>query len=161
MMNGITVIEKEEQFSPAITRFNYREALEVAAEGGLSTEIALAMGCPVRRYNELLHKDAAYAGAMKRARAQGYELRAEKMLTIRQDNPTVDIKELELEFKINQWFLSKMHAAVFGDKLALTVEHVDVLGAMSDARSRVAKVINSVPEPEIEDAETEDVDPFS
>lgn len=153
--------EDTERFGPIVRQFDYNSALAVAADGGLSKDIAFALGVGVRRYNDMLYKDAAFAGAMKRARAQGYELRAEKMLSLREDNPNVDVRELELELKINQWFLSKMHAAVFGDKLALTVEHVDVAGAMAESRARVAHIINQTPDSGIEDAQVEDIDPLS
>lgn len=151
----------KDQFSPAVMRLNYDGALGIAEKGALTEEIAFELGCSQRTYYRLLDRDAAFMAAIKQARARGYEARAEKMLTLRADNPTVDVRELELELKINQWFLSKMHAAVFGDKLALTVEHVDVAGAMAESRARVAHIINQTPDSGITDVEVEDIDPLS
>lgn len=123
-------------------RYNTIGALECAATGGTAKEIAAAMGCSVTQLFREERKHAAFAQAIKQARAQGYLIRGESLLTIVEDNPNADMKELELKSSNIKWHLSKVHASVFGDKLALQVEHVDIRGALEEARSRVPRVVN-------------------
>ena len=127
--------------------------LRCAAEGGKVKDIAKALGCHVDTLRVLRDKDASFATRLKRAREQGFEYLADQMLSLHEDYPDADWNELRLRFETTKWYLSKMHAAVFGDKLALQVEHVDIRGALEEARSRVPRLVNPVLLPPV-------VDPF-
>lgn len=121
---------------------NVEAALDKAAEGATVREIADALGCSMRNYHRYLESSASFAQAIRQARTNGFNLYADETKTLIKDSPFADIDELRLEFDIRKWYLSKMHSSVFGDRLAVSIEHVDVSGALQDARSRVPKLIN-------------------
>lgn len=137
-------IDTVEYFPGLSERYNTTAAIEAAESGAITREIAEAMGCSIRSLNKYERVHAAFGPAMKQARAQGYLARGETLLTIVKDNPNADIRELELTSNNTKWHLSKIHSSVFGDKLALHVEHVDLRGALEAARSRVPILVNPV-----------------
>lgn len=132
--------------NPEITldQLDIETGLEVASEGKYTRDIADALGISVRQYNRLLRKHPDFERAMVQARAQGMHILAEKLATLVEDHPITEIEDLRLMFDTKKWHLSKVFPSVYGDKVAIQVEYVDVAGAMNAAKERALKVINPI-----------------
>lgn len=115
-------------------------ALDVAATGQPLKYVAAVLKCSTKHLFRLTERDAVFKQSLLQARIWGYYCIADEMLTIADDYKDTDPQFTRVIIDGKKWFLSKMHPAIFGDKVAIQVEHVDLKGALLDARTRVISV---------------------
>ena len=139
-----------------VERVNIPAALEIAAQGGKTVDIAAALGCSVGQYCKLKRNHPDFAQQIDQAREQGYILKAELLETLVEDNPLASVDELRLQFDISRFLLSKMYPAKFGERMTLAVERVDIQGAMAEAKARASAAQRVIAPSVIELA----IDPF-
>lgn len=120
-------------------------ALDLAANGAPIKEVAASLGLSQLMFAKLLQRDPVLAGRMRQARELGYITRAESLSTEAKLNTYGDVNHLRVVIDTEKWLLSKLHPAVFGDKIALQVETVDVSGALKEAKER-AQIIDITPQ---------------
>lgn len=121
-------------------------ALDLAANGAPIKEVAASLGLSQLMFAKLLQRDPILAGRMRQARELGYITRAESLSNEAKSNVYGDVNHLRVVIDTEKWLLSKLHPAVFGDRIAVQVETVDVAGALNDARNR-AGLIDVTPKP--------------
>lgn len=124
------------------SHLNFNGALEHAAKGASLKDIASILGCSVRIMMAILKKDPIFKRDLAQAREIGFTARAEELREIVADNVWGDANHLRVMVDTEKWILSKLHPAVFGDRIAVQVETVDISGAMKEAKERTLKVIN-------------------
>ena len=118
--------------------YNREAALDLAAMGRPITQIASTYGSKnVRTIWSHLKKDAVFKEARSQARECGYFVVADSILTIHEEFPEANPVLLRVISENRMWWLSKLYPSVFGDKIQVQVEHVDLKGALSEARTRV------------------------
>jgi hypothetical protein len=120
------------------------EALDVAATGLPLRHVAKVLDCSTKHLFRLTERDAVFKQSLLQARIWGYYCIADEMLTIAEDYKEVDPQFTRVIIEGKKWFLSKMHPSVFGDKLTIREESVDLKGALVEARTRVI-MLNSAP----------------
>ncbi len=118
------------------------EVLEFAAKGASLKDIASKVGMNVWKFSELLKRDPIFKRELAQAREIGFTIRAENLSEIVQNNAFNDANHLRVIVDTEKWILSKLHPAVFGDRIAVQVETVDISGAMQEAKQRALRVIN-------------------
>jgi acyl dehydratase len=122
------------------TDYNTDAALDAAAEGKTMPSIAEAMGLQPRHLRRLLARDAEFNQAMTHARIWGYMTIAESVLRVHEEFPEAHPQLLRVISENRQWFLKVMHPVQYGDKVQVQVEHVDLKGALTEARTRVITI---------------------
>lgn len=118
------------------------EVLEFAAKGASLKDIASKVGLNVWNFSELLKRDPIFKRQLGQAREIGFTTRAENLSEIVQNNVFNDANHLRVIVDTEKWILSKLHPAIFGDRIAVQVETVDISGAMQEAKQRALRVIN-------------------
>jgi len=122
-------------------------ALDLTSNGVPIKDIASALGLSILGFQNLLRRDPILAGRFKQAREVGFITRAEALPELVRMNVFSDPNHLRIMVDTEKWLLSKLHPAVFGDKIALQVETVDVSGALKEAKER-AQIIDITPQVE-------------
>jgi uncharacterized protein (DUF2342 family) len=79
------------------------------------------------------------------ARNLGFELAADSVATLVEDNLDMDADRLRIKADVSKWYLGVMNPARFGQRQTIAVERVDVAGALAEARARAARVIEARP----------------
>lgn len=116
--------------------------LEFASQGAAFKDIARKVGMNVWKFSELLKRDPILKRELQQAREIGFTIRAENLSEIVQNNAFNDANHLRVIVDTEKWILSKLHPAIFGDRIAVQVETVDISGAMQEAKQRALRVIN-------------------
>ena len=57
------------------------------------------------------------------------------------DNPDKDITRVKMRAEHIRWLLTRLVPETYGDKMKLEVEHVDISGALSEARNRIPQTV--------------------
>ena len=125
---------------------NFEAGINAATEGRSLKEIALAMGCSYAHMCRAREHNALFAQSLDRARELGWFLQADRLRTLVDDNPTVDVHRLRLQADNIKWLLARIMPQVFGDRLEIKHELVRVDQALSDARARVIPAVDIPPE---------------
>jgi len=126
-------------------------ALDLASTGAPIKEIASKLCLSVLGFQKLLQREPILANQFRQARETGYTIRAESLREIAHLNPYGDANHLKVVIDTEKWLLSKLHPQVFGDRIAVSVESVDVSGALKEAKDR-ARIIDVTPQvPQIPD----------
>lgn len=118
------------------------EILEYASCGASIKDIAEKMGLSVWLFSQLLKRDPILKSRLQQAREIGFTVRAENLSELVQNHIFADANHLRVVVDTEKWILSKLHPAVFGDRIAVQVETVDISGAMQEAKQRALRVIN-------------------
>lgn len=118
------------------------QALDLAAEGQPFKAIAKAVGVVHRTLWAIIERDAVFKESMRHARACGYQVIADSVLTLHEEFPDCDPQWLRTIGDNRKWYLKVMCPAIFGDKIQMQVENVDLKGALLEARTRVITIIN-------------------
>lgn len=116
--------------------------LEFAAKGASLKDIAGQIGMSVWNFTIVLKRDPIFKRRLQQARELGFTVRAENLSEIVRDNVFDDPNHLRVMLDTEKWLLSKLHPSVFGDRIAVQVETVDISGAMQEAKRRALRVIN-------------------
>lgn len=126
-------------------------ALDLASTGAPIKDIAASLCVSVLGFQKMLQRDPILYAKFRQARETGYTIRAESMREIANLNIYGDVNHLRMVLDTEKWLLSKLHPQVFGDRIAVQVESVDVGGALKEARDR-ARLIDVTPQvPQIPD----------
>ena len=126
-------------------------ALDLASTGAPIKDIAASLCLSVLGFQKMLQRDPILSQRFRQARETGYIVRGESLREIAHLNPYGDPNHLKVVLDTEKWLLSKLNPQVFGDRIALQVESVDVSGALKEARDR-ARVIDVTPQvPQIPD----------
>jgi hypothetical protein len=62
---------------------------------------------------------------------------AEEVLTLVDDHPGEDAITLRVRSENMKWYLSKVYPSVYGERITIREEHVDLSDALNEARRRV------------------------
>jgi hypothetical protein len=124
--------------------YNIEAGLAEACAGKPLRSIAQVMGCTIRHLQRLLTRDTEFNQAMLRARMSGNQIIADEILTLADDHVEADPQWLRVKADNMKWYLKVMQPAIFGDKIQMQVEHVDLKGALIEARTRVITLVNTV-----------------
>lgn len=126
-------------------------ALDLASNGVPIKEIASVLGLSILMFQRLLQKDPILASRFKQARETGFMTRAESLRELARSDEIPDTNKLKLVLDTEKWLLSKMHPAIFGDRIAVQVETVDVSGALDDAKKRAGLIDITPQTPQLPD----------
>ena len=121
---------------------NIAAGIEAALMGRTQIQIAKELGCSVDTFQKLMSNNPDFAQRFTQARKTGGTILGESLLTIYEDNPLADHNEIRIRSENLRWYLARVFAPIFGDKLTIVNEPPDIKQALQDARSRVARVVN-------------------
>ena len=120
-------------------------ALDLASTGAPIKDIAALLCVSVLGFQKMLQRDPILSNRFRQARETGYIIRAENLRQTAHLNEYGDVNHLRMVLDTEKWLLSKLHPQVFGDRIAVQVESVDVSGALKEAKDR-ARVIDVTPQ---------------
>lgn len=124
-------------------KLDYEGALELAARGASLKLIAERLGCSPVYMSKVLAQHAPFRQAMEQARIVGFSITADEVKTLVPDNPLLDPNLIRIHADNLKWYLSKMHPAVFGEKLDMTIsKQVDIGSAIQEGRART-RIVNA------------------
>jgi hypothetical protein len=123
---------------------DFEAAYEVASAGKITYKaIAEALSCSPRRLRVLRQENPDFDKTLLQAREDGYFALADSLLTIYDDHPDEDANKIRGRSDNIKWYLSRLFARVFGDKIDITLtEKVDIRGSLNEALARSVRVIN-------------------
>ena len=125
-----------------MSQFDLKAALDAASEGKTLRDIAEAMGCNYSQLNYYCKQNPQFKHDLDQAREQGWYLQADLLRTLTKDNPNADFQKLRLEADNIKWLLARMMPSIFGDRLEVKIERVDIAGALFEAKVR-SRVIDA------------------
>jgi hypothetical protein len=117
-----------------------KNAISLAYEGKSLREIAAAMG---RSFYSLCHyRDThpVFEKALSKARAEGWLLHADRLLTIVEDNPDRDPQLIKIMSNNIMWLLERIRPEMFGQQIQIHQTVTDVRQALEDAKKRVIDI---------------------
>ncbi len=117
-----------------------QEVITAAYSGKSLRELALMMGMNYGALCWYEEKHPVFSEALQRARAKGWLLQADKLLTIYEDNPDIDFQRLRGISENTKWLLERMRRDIFGQQIEIHNKVTDVRQALEDARKRVITV---------------------
>jgi hypothetical protein len=121
-------------------------AYNLAFDGQPLTKIAEAMGVSRPTFFRLKAADASFAQRLARARAEGYDTIADRVLTLVDDDVfDTDPQTLKLKADNMKWYLGVMNPAKYGLRTTVVTEFVDIGAALSEAKGRAT--IDITPQP--------------
>jgi len=126
------------------------EVLELAITGQPIQKIIKAMGLSLNAYDKLLNTYPLLKEQITRARNEGYHSLADSMLTLLEDNPEQSPHALRIKFESTKWYLSCRVPQVYGEKIFMQTEDINLRDAMLEAKKR-AQAIDVTPIPSIPD----------
>jgi hypothetical protein len=135
---------------------NEVKACELAAEGQPLKKIAAGITISPSQLARHLDDSPDFARRFQKSREIGIQLIADDLTTIVEDNPLVDFQTLRLKSDNIKWIAGKLLARIFGDKIEIKVEAVDLRGAIEDGRKRAHAVIDIVGIPVLSAPDPED-----
>ena len=124
-------------------------AIDLAFEGKTIKQIALSVGCSYSQLCRIKQKDPVFAHAFESARAEGWLLHADSLLTIYEDNPDMDPQRLKGISDNIKWLLERVRREMFGQSVEINHKVTNVRQALEDARSRLIDITPSKAEPDI------------
>lgn len=128
---------------------DFERAIEAAFEGKCLKEIALSIGLKYSELYKLKKKYPDFAQALDTARAEGWLLHADKLLTIFDDNPEEETERLKAISANIKWILERVRREMFGQSVEIHHEVTDVRQALAAARARILDVTpKELPAPE-------------
>ena len=124
---------------------NMEAALEAAAEGKPWRKVAEVFGCSIRQLFSNMLKYPPFSQALHRARELGYELRADQVNTLVEDNQVAESPLspdlLRIKADCMKWYLAVSKPSKFGQRQTIAIERPDVAGALADARARARPIM--------------------
>ena len=118
--------------------------LEAASEGKPWRKVAEVFGCSIRQLFFWMLHHPPFSNALHRARELGYELRADQVNTLVEDNETADKPLspdlLRIKADCMKWYLAVSKPSKFGQRQTISIERPDVAGALADARARARPI---------------------
>lgn len=122
---------------------DFERAYEVASEGKITYKaIAEALNCSQRRLRVLRQQHPDFDRTLLQAREDGFFALADSVLTIFEDNPGKSEHEIKIRSENIKWYLGKLFARVFGDKIDINVtERIDIKVAIAESRGRL-RIVN-------------------
>ena len=124
-------------------------AIDLAFEGKTIKQIALSVGCSYSQLCRIKQKDPVFAHAFESARAEGWLLHADSLLTIYDDNPDEETARLKGMSDNIKWLLERVRREMFGQSVEINHKVTNVRQALEDARSRLIDITPSKAEPDI------------
>lgn len=85
--------------------------------------------------HQLMVNNAHFAAGFRKAREVYLTDAGDNLINMAEDQ-TLDPMRLKLKSDNTKWLLSKMLPAIYGDKVQVQIETVDLTGALADARAR-------------------------
>ena len=125
---------------------NMEAALEAASEGKPWRKVAEVFGCSIRQLFSNMLKYPPFSHSLHRARELGYELRADQVNTLVEDNQSEDEEKrlspdlLRIKADCMKWYLAVSKPSKFGQRQTISIERPDVAGALADARARARPI---------------------
>jgi hypothetical protein len=120
--------------------YNIEAGLVVALQGKPHRDIAKAIGIGENLYYKLRSTNDLFKQIVDRARAEGHEVIAESVLTIVEDNPDLLPQSLKIKLEAITTYLKWMNPTVYGDRMIIREEKIDLSGALKDAATRVINI---------------------
>mgnify|MGYP001563097630 CR=1 FL=1 len=119
-------------------------ALAAASEGKPWRKVAEVFGCSIRQLFFWMLHHPPFSNALHRARELGYELRADQVNTLVEDNEEADKPLspdlLRIKADCMKWYLAVSKPSKFGQRQTISIERPDVAGALADARARARPI---------------------
>ena len=115
-------------------------AIDLAFEGKTIKQIALSIGCSYGQLCRIKQKDPVFAQAFDSARAEGWLLHADSLLTIYEDNPDIETARIKGMSDNIRWLLERVRREMFGQSVEINHKVTDVRQALQDARSRLIDI---------------------
>lgn len=115
-------------------------AIDLAFEGKTIKQIALSVGCSYGQLCRIKQKDPVFAQAFEIARAEGWLLHADSLLTIYEDNPDEETARLKGMSDNIKWLLERVRREMFGQSVEINHKVTNVRQALEDARSRLIDI---------------------
>ena len=125
---------------------NFEAGITAATEGRSLKEIALSMGCSYAQMCRARDSNTFFKQSLDRARELGWYLQADRLKTLVEDNPHVDVQRLRLQSDNIKWLLARIMPHVFGDRLEIKHEVARVDQALQEARARIVNAVG-LPDP--------------
>lgn len=123
------------------------------AEGRYLADYCTAHGLALRTVQRAIAKSPNIASMVARARAAASPVRADKAMAVACD-PDIEPHRARNIIDVIKWSNKGFDPAVWGDKQTLTVETVDISGALIEARKRkLQPVRNQAALADVQDAE--------
>ena len=119
-------------------------ALEAASEGKPWRKVAEVFGCSIRQLFFWMLHNPPFSNALHRARELGYELRADQVNTLVEDNEVAESPLspdlLRIKADCMKWYLAVSKPSKFGQRQTIAIERPDVAGALEQARARTRPI---------------------
>ena len=119
---------------------DHERAIDLAYEGKSIKEIALSIGCSYGQLCRIRQKDPVFSQAFDHARAEGWLLHADRLLTIYEDNPQEETMRLKGMSDNIKWLLERVRREMFGQSVEINHKVTNVRQALEDARSRLIDI---------------------
>lgn len=139
-------------------KVDFERALDLAFEGKSLKEITLSLGCNQREFYNLRKQYPVFGQAIAEARAEGWLIQADSLLTMYDDHPNEDPQRLKGRSDNIKWLLERVRREMFGASIEVNHKVTDVRQALAEARARVLNVTPTVTPVEITDQSV--IDPF-
>lgn len=120
--------------------YNIEAGIEAALQGKSHKQIAEAMGLKEWNYYKLRSRHTLFRDTVNRARHEGLEVLKESVLTLVDENAELSPQLVKIKADLLLWYLKVSDPAQFGDRMTIREEHVDLKGALLDAKTRVINV---------------------
>lgn len=131
--------------------YDIEAGLEAAIRGKSHIEIAEAIGISERHYYRLRSTHALFKESVDHARREGLEALKDSVLGLVDANKELSPQLVKIKADLLLWYLKVSDPMQFGDRMTIREEHVDLKGALLEAKTRVINVSPSTPK----------VDPFA
>ena len=115
-------------------------AIDLAFEGKTIKQIALSIGCSYGQLCRIKQKDPVFAQTFDSARAEGWLLHADSLLTIYEDNPDIETARIKGMSDNIRWLLERVRREMFGQSVEINHKVTNVRQALEDARSRLIDI---------------------
>lgn len=112
------------------------KGIEKALEGTSFKLICRELGLSVFDFRLILRANPQYNKAFQQARIEGYSVLADSLLDVPIEQP--DPYRARLLSDNIKWLIGKRMPEVYGEKVRVELEVVDLQGALDAARSRIA-----------------------
>jgi len=119
---------------------DHDRAIDMAYEGKSLKSIALSVGYDYGQFCRYRKKHPVFAEELNEARAEGWLLHADRLLTIYEDNPDLDPQRLKGMSDNIKWLLERVRREMFGQSVEINHKVTNVRQALEDARSRLIDI---------------------
>lgn len=150
--------ETHRLFNMPLTKAQRSRAIELMKQGKITRDIAADIGCCIATIQDERMTDIPFDNECTRAQIMGFEIQADSLLTIAEENP--DVNKARLQSDNLKWVLARRAAAKYGDKMTLDVNAtLDIGDALKEAKSRVIPICYPTQQAQAQLPEIIDVSP--